>query len=167
MNIDIKTVVIVLVVLFVLYNVCRRDEKFDPTFDPNNNGYYVTKCVSPGSCGRKLSEPKFGPKQFAYLKKPYKLNKQQRDEMERKRLKDSPYEWQLSAHTHRGEHTCRNEGLNPSYHDVQKVQYIPGWPNVTDDWENIEVMLRESIANEDDYPVIVKSNKMNVDEMVY
>ena len=165
MDIDIKTVVIVLVVLFVLYTVCGKNEKFDPEFDPNS--YLVTKCVYPETCSRKMYEPKFGPKKFVTIKKPFCLNGEEKAKREKLLAYNSPYERQYSTWHHIGEHEPRNIGFSHRYHDTKVKQYIPGWPNVTDDWENIRVMDPGMVENPDENPILVKSDKIPVDDMLY
>jgi hypothetical protein len=144
MNIDlsVEMVVVILVVLFVLYNLYKKKENFK-------------------------YEPKFGPKEFVVLKEPYYLNEEQRNLREKELTHQSPYERQFSTWQHRGDHGCRMKGASLKYHDMKKMQYIPGWPNVTDDWENIKVLPMEMLADQSQHPVLVKSDKMPVDEMLY
>jgi hypothetical protein len=144
MDIDIKTVIIVFVVLFVLYKLCGKGENFEPEFDPND--YLVTKCIHPGGCAKKMYEPKFGPKEFVYVKQPYKMNKNEEKCNKIMIIDNTPFERNIATHRG-GEHGPRNTGFSPKYHGMKPYQYTPGYPNVTDDWNSLEVMPNEIIAD--------------------
>jgi hypothetical protein len=141
-NMDITTVVIIFAVLALLYYLCYRKENYD--------------------------EPKFPPKQFVMVKKPFCLNEKQRVQREKDIVWNSPYERNLSEWTHRGGvHGPRNTGFSPRYHDQKTVQYLPSWPNVTDNNEVLKEIPSEILVHEDEYPVFETSDKVNVDDILY
>jgi hypothetical protein len=179
MNIDIKTVAIIIVVLFLVWNFLLCDggsssEKFDlhernqfvsgdysPLLVPTRMVYNDTENVL-------LSDDyKFGPKEFVMVKHPYKLSDNEKCARERDLVANSKTERNLGEWTHRGPHGPRNTGYSPRYHGEKTVQYLPAWPSVADDWETVQVMSKDMLANPNDYPVLATSDKVDLEKLVY
>jgi hypothetical protein len=143
MDIDIKIVLLIGIVLFVVWNLmCDGEEKFH------------------------LAEPKFPPKDFVMLKQPCKLTEQQKRERECEIARNSQV-GSLDQLTHRGPHEPRNGGYSPKYHGEKTVQYIPAWPNVTDNnavWEEIP---EDNLSNPGDYPILKAADTLNINQMIY
>jgi hypothetical protein len=143
MDIDIKIIAIAIVVLFVFWNLlCDGNEDFH------------------------LAEHKFPPKDFVMLKRPCKYTPEQKRQMELERARVSQV-GTLDQLTHRGPHEARNTGFNPKYHSMKTTQYLPSWPNVSDNYANIDVVGQDLLADQNDFPVLRTSDKVDVANMIY
>jgi hypothetical protein len=145
LNLSPLNIVIVMVVLYLIYTfvLCDGNEKFD------------------------YKEPKFPPKEFVSVKRPCKYSESEKQQMEMQRIRDSQVERNIGEWSHRGEHNSRHTGYSPKYHGEKTVQFMPSWPNTTDDFEVIHNMPKENLADENDYPVLDISDKVDVDDILY
>jgi hypothetical protein len=178
-DIDIKTAIIVLVVLFVIWNFVLCDgnasnEKFDlHERNKYTSGDYSsleipTHMINNDTKDVLLSDDyKFPAKKFVMIKQPYKISECARRKRELDLVINAPVERNLGEWTHRGPHVPRNTGYSPRYHDKKTVQYIPSWPSVADDWETVQEIPKNALAYEGDYPVLETSDKVDMDKLLY
>lgn len=179
MNIDIKTIVIVLVVLFFIWNFVLCDGiANNEKFDLHERNKYIsgdfsqleipTHMINNDTNDVLLSdEYKFPPKKFVMVKHPYEIPECARHKRELDLVMNAPAERNLGEWTHRGEHGPRNTGYSPRYHDKKTVQYLPSWPSVADNWETIQEIPEDALAHQNDYPVLETSDKVDMEKLVY
>ncbi len=65
------------------------------------------------------------------------------------------------------EHNARNTGFAPIYHNQQTVRYLPSWPNVMDNYDMIDNIPDQNLIDQNESPVFITSNKVNVDDILY
>ncbi len=174
-----KTIIIVIVVLYFIWNYVLCDgvpqsEKFD-LHERNKfvSGDYSpllvpTRMVDNDTDNVLLSDDyKFGPKEFVMVKNPYQLSEKEKCGRERNLVVNAPAERNIGEWTHRGPHGPRNTGYSPRYHGEKKIQYLPAWPNVSDNWELVQEMPKDKLAYPNDYPILMTSDKVNMEKLVY
>ena len=150
-NIDLATVVIIACVILILYSLCTKRQE----------GMYGTYLTHKETSNRLLnSEPKFGPKQVMRIKQPCADCTEEPDD-QCATTDQRPFH--VMSVKHRGPHEARNGGYNPAYHGEKNVIYQPAWPNVADDYEVFDHVPEESLTDNNEFPVIQTSNKVDLE----